>query len=111
MVKTRGSRDRIRSLERKLGFFTERGLSRTPNSMLGPGVVRMLVAIDEIKKRYQELSAEELRTSEAFDEACQDLLFKSNSLWPEPGAQQSPPSDPAFYPRPLAYLQDADRPM
>lgn len=114
MATRRGRRDKIRTLERKLGFLTERGLSRTSYARLTTEVIDMLKDIDKIKWYFYKLSEDELRASPAFDRAWRDLVWHlglSVSHWPEGVVWQTAPNDPELYPRPLAFLEDGDRPM
>lgn len=103
-------RDKIRTLERQLGFYTERGLSRTPKNKLTPTLTRMIDAIDDIKKTYIKLNADELQNSEEFDTAWRALFWDLSTLWPESDENEDEAlTDTECYPRRLVFLEAADR--
>lgn len=108
MARYISQRSRILTLERRLGFLTERGLSRTRSDLLPPEVLRMNASIDEIKKEYHTLTKEELVSSKSFDQAWRDLLFELKCLWPESVEQEGCVLDPELYSQPLVFHKAED---
>lgn len=108
-VRDRDPRNTIGILERKLGFFTERGLSRTPSSQLSEGVKIMVEAIDRIKKGFSPCTAETLKNSKDFERAWKYALWESKDLWPGNKGKQTGAVDGGIYPRPLDYNDPTDR--
>lgn len=109
--KMRGSRDKTRTIERKLGFFTENGLRRVHNAYLHPSLKKMLSGMDEIKKEYVEVAIDEIRTSQSFARAWHNLFDDIGpSLWPTATSfDAGPMQDPELYPRRLEYHNIHDR--
>lgn len=104
----------VRILERKLGFYTERGLQRSGKSAVAqsPHVRTMLKGIDKIKKDYVDYCAEDLRSSLAFEKDWRDLFWDVGfHLWPEVDGNPVTPEDTEFYPRPLVMMEQEDRQM
>lgn len=72
----------------------------------------MLEAIDQIKKDFVGLDANELRSSKSFDKAWRDVFWQVGPiLWPEIDLDSEFPEDPEFYARPLLFLETHDRAM
>lgn len=111
MARRREPRGRIRDMERRLGFFSERGLQRTKENELSADIKTMLDGIDRIKRDHLHLRVDELPTSRSLEDASRDLFWVIGpKMWPEVDVEAWICTDPEFYPRPLVFL-DGDRPQ
>ena len=108
----------ILTLEHKLGFRWERGLSRqTEESCQIPFIADMLSEIDALKEQYVHNGPADLRKSLAFRDNC-DSIFEDYApkIWPSPPAYrdgwlvQSKLNDwGGHYTRDLTYAELGDR--
>lgn len=109
MARERSTQHRIGILERKLGFFTERGLSRTPSAHLPKRVQDMVEAMDEMKKGFIPCTTAILENSPDFERAWKHLLWQVKDLWHGDKGEQTLQIDIDLYPRPLNYDDPTDR--
>lgn len=107
MARSRTHRDKTRALERRLGWFTDKGLRRLPKALWPPKVEEVLKKVDKIKYNCLDIPPKELRSHASFDGPWRKYFFRYGpDLWPEPGAnvrESAPVQDPDLYPKRLVF--------